>query len=329
MQTYSIRRADENDKDQILILLNRVFQKQQRFDWERDQLYWEWKYKNNIFGNPIINVAEIDGKIVGSSTLWPWRFTCKGKLFDIYQPCDTVVLQEYQGRGIFKKIYSNHLSYLDEMGVSFVFNFPNSNSLPGNLKMGWSYLGKIPWLVRPIKPFSAITSLKSNDKARPVNVASEHEIDPEICFSIEENQVSYDEIVRTYRPEGFYEWRYKSHPYFKYGMVITESGKEKAGAVFSINKKGSYKEMIVVDIFGNPELSFALFKEVVKAGKSYDVSFITAIFNPHFGMNKFWRLGFFKIRNKNMVVLPLDLNLENKLTDYANWSVIGGMHDSI
>ena len=37
--------------------------------------------------------------------------------------------------------------------------------------------------------------------------------------------------------------------------------------------------------------------------------------------------GYIKLKNKNPVCLPLDLQLEEKLLKYNNWEILGGLHD--
>lgn len=59
-----------------------------------------------------------------------------------YQPCDTAVLEEYRGRGIFTK---SSLIALENTRGAFIYNFPNQNSLPGNLKLGWE-IDKLSYL---------------------------------------------------------------------------------------------------------------------------------------------------------------------------------------
>ncbi len=87
-----IRQATQKDKSAILQLLNQELGENRYFNWQRDEEFWTWKYENNVFGNPTIFVAEVNGKVVGSRTLWPWEFVCRGKILKAVQPGDTFVL---------------------------------------------------------------------------------------------------------------------------------------------------------------------------------------------------------------------------------------------
>ena len=325
----NIRLATDDDKSQILKLLDTVFDEQQHFAWIRDERYYNWKYDSNVFGKTPLHIAEYNGEIVSSCALWPWNFISRGEIIKAYQPCDTTVHPGFQGKGIFSKINLNRISLAKEESIPLVFNFPNDNSLPGYLKLGWEYFLKLEWMVKPLKPFNLLFNLRDKSKANPQEIHQDHRLNTDDCYTIAAKYQSYDGLIKTYRDEGFFRWRYTDHPFFKYGMVIAEKSKKSAGAIFIVNAKNKIREMIVVDVFGSNQLTPELFRRLTETGKQYNVDYITTIYNIHYNMHTLWKQGFIKVRNKNMIVLPLDLALEPKLLDYANWSLIGAMHDSL
>lgn len=324
----TIRQSTPADKPSILSLLNQELGETRYFNWPRDEAFWHWKYESNVFGKPVIFVAEADGKLIGSRTLWPWEFVCRGRALKAFQPGDTVVHSDFQGKGIFSKLNKKSVPYIVETGIPIVFNFPNQNSVNGYLNSGWHYLANIPWLIKPIKPLRILLGQKSK-KATSLKLESQHIIDPNSCHQISNKNLSFDGIIRTHRVPGFFRWRYFDHPFFYYGLVSVKEGRKEAGAVFTIYDKGLNKEMLVVDFIGHPDCSKALFKKLINTGKQYNVDFITTIYNKHSNMKQLWKLGFVKTRRKNMVVLPTDPSLETLLTNYDNWFLVGGMHDSI
>jgi hypothetical protein len=174
-----------------------------------------------------------------------------------------------------------------------------------------------------------ISNSRSKTQALPLVLKKEHEINWNLCEEIVNKGVRFEGSINTYRKQGFFRWRYGNHPFFKYGQIVNEKKGRKNAAIFSINEKNNSKEMMIVDIIGDHTILPSLFDEIIKVSKSYKVSFITTVFNPHLNMGSLWKKGFVKIRNKNMVVLPLDFALEPKLVDYNNWSVIGAMHDTM
>lgn len=113
-----------SDKDSFIELFNRVFNLNYTRDW------FDWKYVKNIYGDSYIVMAYHKDKAVGIRAFW--RNDIDG--IKCFQPCDTAVLAEYRGLGIFTKM---SLLALENTKGAFIYNFPNENSRPGNLKLGW------------------------------------------------------------------------------------------------------------------------------------------------------------------------------------------------
>lgn len=326
--SIAIREASPADTDQILALMEAVFSKQQYFASTRSRESWNWKYEKNVFGKPIHIVATSDERIVGFRSFWPWEFVCRGQILKAYQPVDTVVHPDYQGQGLFTKLTVKALNQATEIGADLLFNFPNQNSLPGYLKLGWNYVAKLPWLVKPLRPFRLFNTLKSKEKAIPVELDEKYRITPEMCDELLE-RASFDGLLRTRQTKEFLWWRYGENLFFKYGALQVTEGRKKLSAIFEVNQKGTRREMIIVDILGSNELVKKLFRELIEVAKSMNVDFITTIMTNGYEMEKLRFLGFMKVRKKNLVALPLNLSLENKAIKLDNWRIVGGMHDSI
>lgn len=92
---------------------------------------FEKKYNDNIYGKSLIILAYLDNKCIGARAFW--RNDIEGS--KAYQPCDTAVLEDCRGYGIFTKMNDKGLNNIEE--DTLIYNFPNDNSLPGYLKMGW------------------------------------------------------------------------------------------------------------------------------------------------------------------------------------------------
>lgn len=118
------------DIDDFVIVLKQVF------GTEYNHYKFQRKYMNNIYGSSLIILAYVGEKCVAVRTFW--RNDIEGS--KAYQPCDTAVLEEYRGLGLFTKMTRKALGLIEQESV--IFNFPNDNSLPGYLKMGWSIKSK-------------------------------------------------------------------------------------------------------------------------------------------------------------------------------------------
>lgn len=129
---YDIRWSDRLDEKFItdyLSLQNEVFHcgSRDRFDLQ---------FVNNIYGNSILVVVYLGDEPVAARALW--RNDINGQ--ESYQPGSTCVKAVCRGRGIFTEMTKRAVSELPE-GV-IVYNYPNYNSFPGYMKMGWCIAGK-------------------------------------------------------------------------------------------------------------------------------------------------------------------------------------------
>lgn len=112
---------------------------------------FEKKYINNIFGKSVVEVVYLDDKPVAARGLW--RNDIDGK--EAYQPGDTCVTEVCRGKGIFTEMTKRSIAMLPSDAI--IYNFPNQNSYPGYMKMGWKLIGEYG-----IALFSAKSYLKEH-----------------------------------------------------------------------------------------------------------------------------------------------------------------------
>ena len=89
------------------------------------------KYSRNIYGHSIIVVVYINDSPSAARALW--RNDIEGR--EAYQPGDTCVMENCRGKGIFSTMTKKAVALLPANTI--IYNFPNSNSFPGYIKMGW------------------------------------------------------------------------------------------------------------------------------------------------------------------------------------------------
>lgn len=97
--------------------------------------YFKRKYLDNIYGPSLLTVAYVDKKPVGADALW--RNDIDGK--EAYQTTDTSVLAEYRRRGIYSTMLQGHQG-LSRLEGKLLYGFPNHNSLPCRIRLGWDCL---------------------------------------------------------------------------------------------------------------------------------------------------------------------------------------------
>ena len=130
---YDCRWSDKLDEKYINDFL---FVEQTVFGdvWTREM--FNRKFIENIYGLSLIVVVYVEGRPAAARSFWR-NDVCKK---EAYQPGDTCVISEYRGLGLFTKMTKVALEFLS--GNEVIYNYPNNNSYPGYLKMGWSLVGE-------------------------------------------------------------------------------------------------------------------------------------------------------------------------------------------
>lgn len=325
----NIRFAEDGDMEQVLNLLNSVFNKQQRSGYVRDKVYWNWKFRDSVYGPSILTVAEDTGKIIGVDNLWPWEFLYGGKVVKAVQPCDSAVHSDYRKMGLFKNMRRIGLKKAENQGCSLAFNFPNENSLPGNRSIGAHYLGRIPWWVKILNPVNLVKSKLFHSKHKDFYLPEQYKLNTETIDELASQSKVIDDSISVHRVPGFHHWRYAAHPSRTYGMIEICKGGKKTVLIFTINLKGSVREMVIVDLIGDKSQKPKVIRSMAAAAREMEADFIAVMNNHPFGIEHLWTYRFMKKKLKNMVVTPIDQELSVDVSSIGNWSMVAGMHDSI
>lgn len=120
--------VDEKFARDFISTAGKVF----KIDYTKEQ--FDRKYIHNIYGESVLVVVYIDDKPEGARGLW--RNDIDGK--EAYQPGDTCVTEACRGKGIFSEMTKRSVAMLPKEAI--IYNFPNENSFPGYIKMGWKLI---------------------------------------------------------------------------------------------------------------------------------------------------------------------------------------------
>lgn len=104
------------------------------FNNDFSQELFDRKFIQNIYGPSVLVVVYIDD--VPSAARALWRNDIDNK--EAYQPGDTCVMENCRGKGVFSVMTKKSIAFLPETAI--IYNFPNPNSYPGYIKMGWKLL---------------------------------------------------------------------------------------------------------------------------------------------------------------------------------------------
>lgn len=92
---------------------------------------FETKYLNNIYGPSLITIAYLNGQPVAADSM------IRNDIHGVaYQSADTCVLEACRGKGVFSQMKKREIEIIGDNTT--IFGFPNRNSFPGFVKMGWT-----------------------------------------------------------------------------------------------------------------------------------------------------------------------------------------------
>ncbi len=264
-----IRPATAADRGQVLALLGRSLGS------DGDPRYpalFAWKHDENVFGPSPMWVATDAGRVVAFRAFMRWEFERGGRVLRAVRAVDTATDPDYQGKGLFTTLTMHGLDEVRADGVDFVFNTPNSQSLPGYLKMGWREVGHVPAAVRFTGPKGALAAFRSRVPAdrwsQPLGIGET--IDEWLrhggVAGRRPDAVDVRE-VRTRVDEAFLRWRFGGS-LLQYQVV--DNGE--AAIIVRARRRGSATELAVVAGFGDgPMVDRLAARTAREAGCSYAI----------------------------------------------------------
>jgi hypothetical protein len=242
------RPASADDLPSILELARRSL------GWaDPDTSFLAWKHLANPFGTSPMWVAQVGTRVVGFRTFLRWEFLdTNGDVLRAVRAVDTATDPDYQGQGIFTKLTLEALDSLGAEGVDLVFNTPNSQSLPGYLKMGWTLVGRLPVAIMPTSarfPYVVFTARAAAAGREPVATSAGFEALPAL------SEASLDGVIgtqvaggriQTRRTADLLRWRY-GNAALGYRVIRAGDTLDEGFAVFRLRRRGRAVEAVLCE----------------------------------------------------------------------------------
>jgi GNAT superfamily N-acetyltransferase len=249
--TYSIRPYEDGDQPRVLDLLQVALGETEVL--QRSPDLFTWKHLDNPFGRSIMLVAEDDEGLVGFRAFMRWELvTPSGRTLRCARPVDTATHPRARRQGVFTKLTEEAVKAASADGVDLIFNTPNPQSGAGYLKMGWTEVGTIGVMLRPLVGFWGRTG------GFPAVEGAAGWRDPKI-------EDRPPRGLRTSRRADYLCGRYGSHPAARYSVVESGNGL----AVFRSNVRNGRAELVVSDLLGTDTTS-----AVRRAARSTDAAYL-------------------------------------------------------
>lgn len=121
---------------------------------------FHWKHREGPFGASAgLAALAADGALAGVRLVQRWRFAAGGLEVRAARAVDTATHPDWRRQGIFRRLTLELTERLRAEGTSLIFNTPNPRSRAGYLAMGWRDLGRVPLMIRPLRPLRLASGL--------------------------------------------------------------------------------------------------------------------------------------------------------------------------
>lgn len=99
---------------------------------------WDWAYQLNPNGEPVATLCYDNGALVGHYAIVPMPLSSAEVRMNSYISMTTMVAESHRKFGLFTQLAMVNYARAAELGVDFVFGFPNAQSTPGFRKrLNW------------------------------------------------------------------------------------------------------------------------------------------------------------------------------------------------
>lgn len=313
---------------------------------DRDPRLWRWKHMNNPFGQSYAYLAKPDsGALAGLRAFMQWKFQLDELTLSAVRAVDTSTHPDHQRKGIFKRLTLHALDQVDKDGRDLVFNTPNEKSMPGYLKMGWQYVGKVHPIIRIMKPVSFATGYAMHRMGK--RLAQPHESRAffkrsalgveELLTRTAEVEDLLSSVCHMYGGEGklitprtteYLRWRYAEHPQVPYyAATVERDGRLQAVGIYRTNTRYGLKEAVMCELFlARPD--DGLCRELLQNMKSMlNADYVICYFAEESPIrkildgNRFWtvpRLGM------DFTTRPLSREIPIDPSNLSSWSLSMG-----
>ncbi len=296
---WSIRTYEKGDEKGIFKLIKAVYP-EKKYDWEKWIRGWNWMYMNNPIGDSKIWVADHNGKIVGSRSVFLVKIKIGNETIMASQNSGLMTHPNYRRQGIFSTLEKKSFDQLKGDGIGITYSFPSSMSYPIYMKSGLFF--NIHALQTMIRPFNLENILKRRIKNKFllkiyavigylfINMFYRTKKPPEVddltisqisSFDDRINdfwkKISNDYEIMVIRNKEYLNWRYVDVPNVEYTIYLAEERGEICGYIVLGCAEQDQLSGHIMDIIGplnRPEIIHSLLSEAIKYFKEKKVDAI-------------------------------------------------------
>lgn len=366
---WSARAYKKGDENGILELMRAVpeysVMELDEVKWMR---WWNWRYANNPAGDPMIWVADHDGKIVGSRSVTLVKMKIADEITVVSENTDLMTHPDYRRQGIFSTLEKKSFDQLKDCGVCVTYSFPGPMSYPIYIKSGEFFdMHALQTMIKPLDLENTFKRRIENKFLLKIYIASGSlfinmfyrskkppEVDGLVLTKISSfddrindfwKKISNDYEIVVVRDKEYLNWRYVEVPDVNYIIYLAEENEEICGYIVLGCARQDQVSGYIIDIIApldRPEVIHCLLSKAIEyfEEEGVDIIFCKMVADKIF-YNVFKKNGFvptrfidlifkrFGVWSKHIVRINSPEISEAYIKDPKNWFVQLGDSDFI
>lgn len=356
-KSFEIRDYKPGDEAAICALFERVFGKP--MGKTENIHHWRWEFLENPAGGLFIKLAWDKEKLIGQYAVSPVQMYADGRNITAALSHDTMTDPQYGGLGIFRTTAEALYSEQTNAGQSFIYGFPNRNSIHGFMKyLKWQQIMPAPVHIRPVRISKSISKkifhggYSSSDKDDALGNVSSSLIDKSGKYKLHEETEFGDwaddlwlrccnqHSLWVTRNKAYLNWRYATKPENKYHIVSIWQGFQPVGYVVIACTNMNFGDAVfVMDFLVDLNFKYAadlLIRYVVNVAKKNECAFASVLLTPGSKYLHLFRKKLFLPLPERLFPQPLyfgarcfDPSMSKLVNDPKAWSISWGDDDVI
>jgi hypothetical protein len=312
----NIRPSTSKDKPAIIDLLRKSLGESTI---PKSEALWSWKHEQNPFGQSYVLIAEENDMLIGLRAFMQWEWRWNDQVFKAIRAVDTATDPGHQGKGIFKKLTLKQIELCKQDNIQFVFNTPNSQSMPGYLKMGWKVQGKMPLKIMALRPAATLARVLLQKKPSSGAVSSGTEDWSTVLQCFDKLTPLPIRGVHTPYSTSYIQWRYANNPLFPYSFLTDYKNYL---LIYRIKEHSRFSELRITDFFVfNKEIALkrSIRKAVQRLARETSADLLTISGNQLVAYkDQLPRFGLIPVRNAGPSITLRDVTAGDSFNQFMN-----------
>jgi hypothetical protein len=225
--------------------------------------WFKWKHESSPFGSSLAWLAKDEQGIVGCNFFMKYELLCSGEKQIALRSCESAVLPRGRRKGIFSKLVTQAHALVDSERVWALIGTPNSNSIQGFQKLGWTTELPFSYQISPIIGLGFAEIITEVDAVCQVIATS----------------LNREGVVVNKTPD-YYKWRYGSASGRVYHFAALKNANDPASCIYKVRKLKGLNAIVVMEANGSLIDRKALLRSVCRRNKAMIVIHLT---NTNFG----------------------------------------------